>query len=135
MLLGDKWTLLVVREALHGVTRFDAMQANLGLPRTVLSDRLKRLTAAGVLKRRPYKEPGARARHQYVLTPMGVDLALPLIALMQWGEKHLFGDTPGAGPAAAIVERATGAPLRAGLAREDGGPVALREAQFLINKP
>lgn len=135
MLLGDKWTLLVVREALYGVTRFDAMQANLGLPRTVLSDRLKRLTAAGVLKRRPYKEPGARARHQYVLTPMGVDLALPLIALMQWGEKHLFGDMSGAGPAAAIVERATGAPLRAGLAREDGGPVALREAQFLINKP
>ena len=133
LLLGEKWTLLVVREALYGVTRFDAMQANLGLPRTVLSDRLKRLTEAGVLRKRLYKEPGARARHQYVLTPMGVDLALPLIALMQWGEKHLFDNTPDASPAASIVERATGAPLRAGLAREDGKPVALRDAQFRIN--
>ena len=131
LLLGDKWTLLVVREALYGVTRFDSMQANLGVPRTVLSDRLKRLVTAGVLTKRLYKEPGARARHRYVLTPMGVDLALPLMALMQWGERHLPED--GAAPAAQIIERKTGAPLRVGLAREDGKPVALGDAHFRVN--
>lgn len=131
LLLGDKWTLLVVREALYGVTRFDAMQANLGVPRTVLSDRLKRLVTAGVLTKRLYKEPGARARHRYVLTPMGVDLALPLMALMQWGERHLSEDADT--PAAEIIERKTGAPLRVSLSREDGKPVALGDAHFRVN--
>lgn len=130
-LLGDKWTLLVVREALYGVTRFDAMQSNLNVPRTVLSNRLKRLVTAGVLTKRLYKEPGSRSRHRYVLTPMGMDLALPLMALMQWGEKHLpeGGETP----AAELVERATGAPLSVGLARKDGKPVALGDAHFRID--
>ena len=127
-LLGDRWTLLVVREALYGVTRFDAMKDDLGLPRSVLSNRLKRLTEAGVLTRRPYREPGHRARHQYVLTPMGVELALPLIALMQWGDKHIRKRAP----AAAIVERETGASLRAGLVNDDGAPVDLRHAQFRV---
>ena len=127
-LLGDKWTLLIVREALYGVTRFDAMQAELALPRSVLSDRLKRLVEAGVLKRRPYKDAGKRVRRQYVLTPMGVDLALPLMALMQWGEKHLL-DAPAV---AEIVERGAGAPLRVGLATASGKPVALHEARFRL---
>ncbi len=130
MLLGDRWTLLVVREALYGVTRFDAIKADLGLPRSVLSDRLKRLTEAGVLTKRPYREPGQRARRQYVLTPMGVDLALPLIALMQWGDKHIRG----AAPAAAIVERGTGAPLSVGLISSRGAPVPLPKAQFRVNR-
>lgn len=130
MLLGDRWTLLVVREALYGITRFDAMKADLGLPRSVLSDRLKRLTAAGVLTKRPYREAGQRLRHQYVLTPMGVDLALPLIALMQWGDKHIRN----AAPAAAIVERGTDAPLSVGLTNGEGAPVQLSKAQFRINR-
>ena len=129
MLLGDRWTMLVVREALYGVTRFDAMKDDLDLPRSVLSDRLKRLTRAGVLIKRPYREPGQRARHQYVLTPMGIELALPLIALMQWGDKHIRK----AGPAAAIVERKNGAPLSAGLINNDGAPVEIRNAQFRVN--
>ena len=129
MLLGDRWTLLVIREALYGVTRFDAMKADLGLPRSVLSDRLKRLTGAGVLTKRPYREPGQRARYQYVLTPMGVDLALPLIALMQWGDKHIRR----AAPVAAIVERGTGAPLNVGLINSEGAPVPLSKAQFRVN--
>ncbi|MHA7871255.1 MAG: winged helix-turn-helix transcriptional regulator, partial [Hyphococcus sp.] len=70
-LIGDRWTLLIIREALYGVTRFDAMQAELGAPRTVLSSRLKKLCVAGVMTRRPYKEPGQRRRHQYVLTSKG----------------------------------------------------------------
>lgn len=128
-LLGDRWTLLIIREALYGVTRFDAIQADLGAPRTVLSSRLKKLCDAGVMTKRPYKEPGQRRRMQYVLTSKGVDLALPLIALMQWGDKHLL-QTP---PPAAMFERKTGAPLSAGLVSESGEPVDLRDAQFRVS--
>ena len=93
-LLGDRWTLLIVREALYGVTRFDAMQSDLGVPRTVLADRLRKLCAAGVLTKRAYRVPGQRTRDQYVLTMAGVDLAAPMIALMQWGDKHLRDGEP-----------------------------------------
>ena len=111
------------------MTRFDAIQADLGAPRTVLSSRLKKLCDAGVMTKRPYKEPGRRRRMQYVLTSKGVDLALPLIALMQWGDKHLL-QTP---PPATMVERKTGAPLSAGLVSESGEPVDLRNAQFRVS--
>ncbi len=120
-LLGDRWTLLVVREALYGVTRFDAMQADLGAPRSVLSARLKHLCETGVMTKRPYKKPGERQRHQYVLTSKGVELALPLMGLMQWGDKHLRdGD-----PRAQIVERHSGTPCQVGLVNEQGTPVSI----------
>lgn len=125
-LVGDRWTLLIIRAALYGVTRFDEMHSSLGLPRTVLSNRLKKLVENDLLRKRPYKEDGQRTRHQYVLTSKGVDLALPLIALMQWGEKHIL-DAPGK---TSLVERGAGAPLHAGLISEDGRPVDLRHAQF-----
>lgn len=127
-LLGDRWTLLIVREALYGVTRFDAMQADLGLPRSVLSNRLKRLVETGVLTMRTYREAGQRARRQYVLTPMGVDLALPLIALMQWGDKHLCEGSP----PAEIIERRTGGRLHVGLVDDDGKSINLRDTQFRV---
>ncbi|WP_425410121.1 winged helix-turn-helix transcriptional regulator [Hyphococcus sp.] len=127
-LVGDRWTLLIIRAALYGVTRFDDMQANLGLPRTVLSNRLKKLVESDLLRKRPYKEDGQRTRQLYVLTSKGMDLALPLIALMQWGEKHVL-DAPGT---TALVERGAGAPLHAGLISEDGRPVDLRCAQFRL---
>ncbi|MEO1135939.1 MAG: helix-turn-helix domain-containing protein [Pseudomonadota bacterium] len=125
-IIGDRWTLLIVRSALYGVTRFAEMQSTLGLPRTVLSNRLKRLVENGVLRRRAYKQAGQRTRHQYVLTKKGVDLALPLIALMHWGQKHVLADANEAG----IVSRRTGEPLQLGLVSEAGSTAPLAEAQF-----
>ncbi len=125
-LVGDRWMLLIIRAALYGVTRFDELQSGLGLPRTVLSNRLKKLVENDLLRKRPYKEDRQRTRHQYVLTSKGVELALPLIALMQWGEKHVL-NSPGT---TSLVERGAGAPLHAGLISEDGRPVDLRHAQF-----
>lgn len=125
-LIGDRWSLLIIREALYGVTRFDAMQADLQIPRTVLSGRLKKLCEIGVLTKRSYQEPGQRRRSQYVLTTRGVDLALAMIALMQWGEKEL----PDGARGARLVERKTGAPCRLGLIAQDGRPVAIGETQF-----
>ncbi len=123
--VGDRWTLLIIRSALYGVTRFDELQTTLGMPRTVLSNRLKRLVENGVLRRRAYKEEGQRTRHQYVLTQKGVDLALPLMALMQWGQKHVLAEA-----AAGIVSRRTGQPLQLGLVDNKGSTTSLADVQF-----
>ncbi len=126
--IGDRWTLLILREALYGVTRFDAMQAELGVPRTVLSGRLKKLLAEGVLKQRPYRKAGERIRYQYVLTPKGVELALPMIALMEWGDKYCRGGAS----TADVVERNTGAACHVGLVSDAGAPVSIGAAQFRV---
>ena len=127
-LIGDRWTLLIIREALYGVTRFDAMQADLNIPRTVLSGRLKKLCDIGVLTKRRYKKEGQRARHQYVLTARGVELALPMIALMKWGDKH-FNE----GKAfAEIIDRRSGAPCEVSLMTQDGAPVSIGGTQLRL---
>jgi DNA-binding HxlR family transcriptional regulator len=87
--LGEKWTLLIVRDALNGVRRFDDFRAHLGVSDAVLADRLRKLVAAGILERRPYQEAGRRTRDEYHPTEMGWDLRIVLAALRQWGEQHL----------------------------------------------
>ena len=88
-LLGEKWTLLVVRDAVNGVRRFDHFRRHIGLSEAVLSDRLQKLVAAGVLETRPYRDEGSRERHEYRLTPRGWDLLPVIVALKEWGEVHL----------------------------------------------
>ncbi|GAA4486607.1 helix-turn-helix domain-containing protein [Rhodococcus olei] len=92
-LLGERWALLVVREVSLGVRRFDELRTATGAPRTVLSDRLHRLVAAGVLGTREYRVPGSRARLEYTLTAAGLDLLPVLAALTDWGERHLESDS------------------------------------------
>jgi DNA-binding HxlR family transcriptional regulator len=88
-IVGERWTLLVVREVALGVRRFDDLQAATGAPRAVLADRLRRLVDADVLAQRPYQNPGARPRQEYALSPAGTDLLPVLSALSDWGERHL----------------------------------------------
>jgi DNA-binding HxlR family transcriptional regulator len=88
-LVGERWALLVVREVSLGLRRFDEIQSATGAPRTVLSDRLRRLTAAGILTTRIYQLPGARSRQEYTLTDAGFDLLPVLAALSEWGEQHI----------------------------------------------
>jgi DNA-binding HxlR family transcriptional regulator len=90
-LLGERWALLVVREVSLGLRRFNELEAATGAPRTVLSERLRRLTEAGVLDTRPYQLPGSRVRTEYVLTEAGYDLLPLLSAMSDWGERHLGG--------------------------------------------
>lgn len=93
--LGERWTLLIVREVALGLRRFDEVQRATGMPRAVLSDRLHRLTDAGILSTRPYRIPGSRARVEYTLTAAGFDLLPVLAAVSDWGERHLAaGATP-----------------------------------------
>jgi DNA-binding HxlR family transcriptional regulator len=90
--VGEKWSLLVLREAFLGVRRFADFQRNLGAPRAVLTDRLATLVDQGILRRVPYQAEGERQRHEYRLTPKGLDLYPTLVALMQWGDRYLAGN-------------------------------------------
>jgi DNA-binding HxlR family transcriptional regulator len=93
--VGERWTLLVLREAFLGVRRFEAMQRNTGCARNILADRLHKLVANGILRRELYQERPSRS--EYRLTEKGLDLWPVLVTLMQWGERH------GGNPAGAVV--------------------------------
>jgi len=88
-LIGDRWTLLILRSALYGVRRFDDLQADLDIPRSVLSNRLAGLVETGIMERKKYREDGQRTRIEYALTKMGKALGLPFIAMTAWGDKWL----------------------------------------------
>src|SRR3954454_7594537 len=87
--VGEKWSLLVLREAFLGVRRFADFQRILGAPRAVLTDRLATLVEQGILRRVPYQAEGERQRHEYRLTQKGIDLYPTLVALMEWGDRYL----------------------------------------------
>jgi DNA-binding HxlR family transcriptional regulator len=108
--VGEKWSLLVLRDALNGVRRFDDFRRHLGVSEAVLSDRLRTLTGAGILARRAYREPGARGRTEYVVTAAGWELQPVVVGLLQWGDRHL-GDERGA--MVAVRHRGCGAPVEA----------------------
>jgi len=91
-IIGDPWTMLVIRDAFNGITRFEQWQERLGVARNVLAARLKSLVHHGVLEPRLYSE--RPPRNEYVLTPKGKDLYGVLITLHAWGEKHVYHDQP-----------------------------------------
>lgn len=106
--LGEKWTMLVLREAFYGVCRFDDFARALGCGRGVLSARLKTLREAGILERREYKEPDRRTRAEYRLTDKGRDLFPAILALSQWSERWT---PPPEGPVARVLSRKSGRPV------------------------
>lgn len=92
-LLGDGWTLLVMREVFYGQSRFDGFAESLGIARNTLGDRLRRLVAAGLLERRPYRSDPVR--YDYLPTEKGRDFFGVLAAMNSWGDRWL-GDDDGA---------------------------------------
>ncbi|MEU5909245.1 helix-turn-helix domain-containing protein [Micromonospora sp. NPDC047527] len=91
-IVGERWTLLIIRNAMVGDCRFDSFLSDLGMARNVLAQRLNTLVEAGIFERVPYKH--RPLRHEYRLTPRGRELAPVLTALMQWGDKHSAGAGP-----------------------------------------
>ncbi|WP_433475802.1 winged helix-turn-helix transcriptional regulator [Spirillospora sp. CA-142024] len=91
--VGDRWTLLVIRSAFEGVRRFDDFQDVLGVARNVLTDRLGRLCDEGIMRRVPYQE--RPERHEYRLTRKGVELWPAMMTLLMWGDRHY---APGGAP-------------------------------------
>jgi DNA-binding HxlR family transcriptional regulator len=85
--LGDRWTLLILRNATLGMTRFDEFKSDLGIADNILSGRLARLVRGGLLTKVPYRDQG-RTRREYRLTPAGADLLPILHALAEWGRDH-----------------------------------------------
>ena len=86
-LIGEKWSLLIIRDAMDGARSFTEFQQRTGIARNILADRLRRLTERGILTQRT--APSGR-RRQYILTPAGRDLLTTISALRQWGERHAF---------------------------------------------
>jgi DNA-binding HxlR family transcriptional regulator len=105
-IIGDWWSLLIVREAFHGRQRFGEFQKRLGLAKNILSSRLKKLVQEGIFST---EKDDLTSGHRYVLTPKGENLCIVLIALWQWGEAHCFA--PGELPSEMIDTR-RGRPLQ-----------------------
>lgn len=125
--VGEKWTLLVLREAFYGARRFEQFHQGVGCARNILSERLSRLVDEGLLARAPYREPGRRERHEYRLTDKGSELFPAVIALMQWGDRWA---ADAEGPAVAVRHRDCGEHIEVVLRCESGhGPLTLRDAE------
>lgn len=107
-LVGDAWTVLVLRDLFNGIRRFDDLARHLGIARNVLTRRLGALTAADIVERVPYREPGRRERHEYRLTPAGRDLRPVVLAMLAYGDRHLAG---GDGPPMVVEHDGCGAPV------------------------
>jgi DNA-binding HxlR family transcriptional regulator len=90
--VGERWSLLIIRDAFLGLRRFEQFQEKLGIARNVLTDRLNRLVDEGILERVRYSE--RPARYEYQLTPKGRDLQIALAGLRQWGDKYLSEQPP-----------------------------------------
>lgn len=91
-IVGERWTLLVIRELLYGVRRFDGIVRNTGAARDILTTRLRKLEDAGLVRRELYST--RPARYEYHLTPPGRELSDVLAVLMKWGDRHLNPDDP-----------------------------------------
>lgn len=124
-LIGERWTLLIVRDAFYGVRRYSDFLGHLEIPRAVLAERLNALTEAGAMVRHRYQE--SPPREEYVLTEMGEDLFPIVYALREWGEQYF----PGAnGPRLLYFHAKCGRPLeRTGECVGCGERVAVRDVE------
>jgi DNA-binding HxlR family transcriptional regulator len=127
-IVGEPWTMLVLREAFWGMRRFSEFQASLKIPKATLTHRLGKLVKHGVLEKEIYREPGTRPREEYRLTARAVDLVPALVALMQWGDQHLgIGNME-------VVDRRTGSPVKVALVDEKGAVVHPKETRAVPKK-
>jgi len=129
--VGEWWSILILRDAFHGLTRFDQFQKSLDIAPNILTRRLNALVASGLLERRRYS--ARPPRFEYVLTERGRDFRPVLLALLTWGNKHFAPEGPsvvvidtetGKPVEAVMVDRASGAVLAAPRFRTAAGPAA-----------
>lgn len=129
--LGDRWTLLIIRELFLGTRRFDAFQAQTGMSPHLLSTRLKRLEDAGVVERRPYQN--RPRRYEYRLTPKGEDLHGVVLALRAWGLRWCDLDAEDE-PAIRLIHKDCGAEIGSGsTCPQCGGPLDARRVRVMFS--
>lgn len=129
-LFGDRWSILIIRDVMNGVRRFDDLVARLDISRATLSDRLRRLRAAGILVTAEYESGRGRTRTEYRLSERGWDLRNVLIALREWGDRYVL-DVDGA--PLRLVDRTTGHGVRLQLVDVETGDVV--EPRHLKHMP
>jgi DNA-binding HxlR family transcriptional regulator len=125
--VGERWSLLIVRDVMNGRRRFDALQRGLGVARNVLSARLQRLIEEEILERRAYQENPPR--HEYFLTEKGLDLWPALIALLHWGDR--YSPSPDGPPMLIVHKECGGAVSDRGVCEECGQVLHARDARAL----
>lgn len=126
-LIGDRWALLILREAHRGTTRFADFRDVLGIAPNILANRLAALVESGVLEKREYRTEGARTRSSYHLTPAGTDLKIVLAALQQWGDVHVPRDD---GPTVLRRNTRTDGLVTVNFLDEDGEAVRAEDVAF-----
>ncbi|GAA0243548.1 helix-turn-helix domain-containing protein [Saccharothrix mutabilis subsp. mutabilis] len=127
--IGNRTAVLLLREAFYGTTRFHDFATRVGVTEASAAARLRELVELGVFEKRPYQEPGQRTRHEYALTEMGRDLLPIVLALMQWGDRHLQGD----GPPLRVVDT-TGSPVRVQVANDRGDDLSAEDLVVQVNR-
>jgi DNA-binding HxlR family transcriptional regulator len=124
--VSTRSSLLLMREALYGTTRFGDFAARVGISEPVAAARLRELVDHGLLAREAYQEPGQRTRYEYHLTDQGADLLPALVALMQWGDRWLAPD----GPPVVVRHAGCGEAVHAELRCAAGHPAALPDLEL-----
>ena len=125
--IGDRWTLMILRDCFMGVRRFDAFQANLGITRHLLAERLKKLEADGMLRKVPYQDKPLR--HEYRLTDKAKALFPVLVMLVDWADRHVPSEEE---PPYVIGSNETGRPVKPVLAdAQTGEKINLRSLRML----
>jgi DNA-binding HxlR family transcriptional regulator len=128
--IGTRSSMLILREALYGTTRFDDFARRTRITDAIVATRLKQLTELGLFDKQPYQEPGHRTRYEYRLTDKGRDLLPAVFALMQWGNKHLQGEDGGP---LRLVERGTGEPVVIGPQTVSGRAVGVDDLAIVAH--
>ena len=129
-IIGTRSSMLILREALYGTTRFDDFVRRTKGTDAIVSARLKQLTELGLFEKRPYREEGKRSRYEYVLTPKGADLMPDVFALMQWGNRYLqHGD----GGPLRLVKRGTDIPVVIGPQTESDARLGIEDLELAAN--
>lgn len=127
--IGDRWTLLILRDVFQGVTRYDELQHHVGLSSAVLADRLRKLCDHGILHKVEYRRPGERRRHEYHLTERGLGLVYVQVSLAEFGYEHLVDDED---RLVHFLDRVTGEPVTIGLVRSDGTRLDLTDLEVRV---
>jgi DNA-binding HxlR family transcriptional regulator len=131
--LGERWSLLIIREIFSGRHRFAEIQSVLGVAPNLLTTRLKKLVEAGVLRTQTYQDVGSRTRISYHLTPAGEELLVVLAALQQWGDRHCPRPS---GPSVLRRQRSSGHSVHVGLVSDtDGHEIPLADLDMVSVQP
>lgn len=128
--IGTRSSMLILREAFYGTTRFDDFARRTKITDAIVAARLKELTDIGLFIKQPYRVPGERSRYEYVLTEKGRDLVPAVFALMQWGNKHLQDEDGGP---LRLVERGTGEPVVIGPRTVSGRALELEDLAIVAH--